>query len=108
MMQLLWGGIFFLFFFITHESKPVNRVYHHPHIFLDVFKRDGVSNRADIEHGTRCKLIFIGFQRKSFLYGANGTTLRGNFKRRNSEREDVSEGERALTLNRHLVGEEGR
>lgn len=99
---------FFFFFFVTHESKPVNRVYHYPHTFLDVFKRDGVSNRADIEHGTRCKLIFIGFQRKSFLYGTNGTTLRGNFKRRNSEREDVSEGERALTLNRHLVGEEGR
>lgn len=107
-IALGWNIFSFFFFYYSWIQTGKPSPHHHPHTFLDVFKRDGVSNRADIEHGTRCKLIFIGFQRKSFLYGANGTTLRGNFKKRNSEREDVSEGERALTLNRHLVGEEGR
>lgn len=39
--------------------------------------------------------------------GGMGTILRGNFKRRNSEREE-NVSEVALTLNRHLVGEESR
>lgn len=107
----LGWNIFSFFFFVTHESKPVNRVHTIIHTLFSMclsVMEFRIERTSKIEHGTRCKLIFIGFQRKSFLYGANGTILRGNFKRRNSEREDVSEGERALTLNRHLVGEEGR
>lgn len=82
MMQLLWGGIFFLFFFfVTHESKPVNRVYHYPHTFLDVFKRDGVSNRVDIENRTRntLQIDFHWISEEEFSLWGQWNDFKGQF-----------------------------
>lgn len=103
-------GIFFFFLLFMNPTRPVNRVYRHPHTFLDAFNRWW--NFESSGH-RKSNTLQIDFHRISegeiFLYGRGGmgTILRGNFKRRYSEREE-NVSEVALTLNRHLVGEESR